>query len=225
MRTPTLVLDVNETLSDLAPLAGTFTGLGAPAATLRAWFPAVLRDGFALAVHGEAAPFADVARATLRTVLTGVDSLTVPVEEAADAVLAAFVALPAHPDVPDGLRGLHEAGFGLATLSNGATSVAHDLLVGAGVRDLVEPLLSVEDVGVWKPHPRAYAHAVEQTGRAAHDLVLVAAHPWDTDGAARAGLRTAYLDRSGAPWPACFRPPELTAPDLVALAGVLAAAG
>lgn len=44
-------------------------------------------------------------------------------------------------------------------------------------------------------------------GRSGADLLLVAVHPWDLDGAARAGWRTAHLDRTGAPWPPAFRRP------------------
>ncbi len=53
------------------------------------------------------------------------------------------------------------------------------------------------------------------------DLVLVAVHPWDIDGAARAGWRTAYLDRTGTPWPAVFRRPDHHVRSLTELAGAL----
>jgi 2-haloacid dehalogenase len=39
---------------------------------------------------------------------------------------------------------------------------------------------------------------------------MVAVHPWDIDGAARAGLRTAWLDRTGAGYPAHLTPPDRT---------------
>ena len=52
--------------------------------------------------------------------------------------------------------------------------------------------------------------------------MLVAVHPWDLDGAARAGLRTAWVDRGGAPYPRSFTDPEVRATDLVDLARQLA---
>jgi 2-haloacid dehalogenase len=79
-------------------------------------------------------------------------------------------------------------------------------------------LLSVEDAGAWKPAPAAYQHALDACGVAAAEAMLVAVHPWDIDGAARAGLRTAWVDRSGAPYPRQFREPELRVASLVELA-------
>lgn len=53
-------------------------------------------------------------------------------------------------------------------------------------------------------------------------MLLVAVHPWDIDGAARAGLATAWIDRSGTPYPASFTPPSLRATSLTDLAQQLA---
>ena len=56
-----IVFDVNETLSDMAPLAGRFAEVGAPELLARVWFAALLRDGFALAAAGGKEPFARLA--------------------------------------------------------------------------------------------------------------------------------------------------------------------
>ena len=114
------------------------------------------------------------------------------------------------------LRG--ELGIRLVTLSNGSASVAEGLLERAGIADAVERILSVEDAGLWKPAARSYAYAVEQCGVDPGEAMLVAVHPWDTDGASRAGLATAWVNRSGGPWPDHFRPPDLTVVSLVELA-------
>ena len=54
---PVLVFDVNETLSDMRPLRHAFEEVGVPGELAATWFASVLREGFALAVHGEAQPF------------------------------------------------------------------------------------------------------------------------------------------------------------------------
>ena len=221
MPLPTVVLDVNETLSDLGALAPTLREVGAPEGLLATWFAATLRDGFALTLHGEPAPFAEVARAVLVGLLSQQPGLVGDADEAAGTVLDAFRRLPVHPDVPDGLRALADAGLEVVTLSNGTTAVARTLLESAGVRDRVSRVLSVEDAGVWKPGRAAYAHAEAATGRSGADLLLVAVHPWDLDGAARAGWRTAHLDRTGTPWPSVFRPPTHRIRTLAELATVL----
>jgi 2-haloacid dehalogenase len=52
--------------------------------------------------------------------------------------------------------------------------------------------------------------------------MLVAVHPWDIEGARRAGLRTAWINRGRTPYPAHFGAPDVIARDFVALAGRLA---
>lgn len=211
-----VVLDVNETLSDMAPLAARFEQVGAPAHLAQTWFTAVLRDAFGLAAAGTSAPFADVARGVLTTVLAGagVDDPAAGV----DHVMAGFAALELHPDVPDGLRALQDAGLRLVTLTNGSRSNSEAMFSRTGVRHRFEQLLSVEDAGVWKPAPASYRYALDTCGVPAEQALMVAVHPWDLDGASRVGMRTAWLDRSGGPYPAHLTPPDRTATSLVDLA-------
>jgi 2-haloacid dehalogenase len=197
------VFDVNETLSDLGPLGRRFAEVGLPPDTARLWFTSVLRDGIGVAAAGALVPFADVARGVLRPMVNGDD-------DAVEHVMNGFLSLGVHPDVPDGIRALRAAGHRLVTLSNGAASIADGLLSRAGIRDQFERVLSVEDVGVWKPARAAYLHAARRTASSPRDLVLVAVHPWDIDGAARAGLRTAWVDRDGAAYPTHLTRPDRT---------------
>lgn len=211
-----VVFDVNETLSDLSSLDRRFEQVGAPAHLRATWFAGVLRDGFGLSAAGAAAPFAEVAAGALAPVLAQAD---VPDVDAAVAhVMAGMQELGVHDDVPEGVRALRRSGPALVTLTNGATTSTEELLTRAGVRAEFDRLLSVEDAGAWKPASAAYEHAVRETGRTAGELLLVAVHPWDVDGAARAGLRTAWIDRTGGRYPAHLRPAELTATSVVDLA-------
>jgi len=216
-RPAVLVLDVNETLSDMAPLADRFASVGAPGHLAATWFAGVLRDGFALAVHDAAEPLATIATEQLRGLLAGA-SLDRGLDAAVDHVMAGFTSLGVHDDVPAGLRALAGLGLRLVTLSNGSTAVAEGLLQRAGLQDHVETLLSVDDAGVWKPAPAAYAYAVRRCGVEPHRAMLVAVHPWDTDGARRAALGSAWVNRTGSAWPAHFLPPDLEATSLVDLA-------
>jgi 2-haloacid dehalogenase len=218
---PTVVVfDVNETLSDMAPMAARFEDVGAPAQLAATWFAGLLRDGFALTAAGASAPFAVIGAQLLRTLLPG-EALDRSLDEAVEHVMAGFAALEVHPDVPEGIRALAAGGRRLVTLSNGSASVARTLLGGAGVDGYLERLLSVEDAGVWKPAPGAYAYAAARCGVDVHDLLLVAVHPWDIDGAARAGLRTAWVNRNAATYPGHFSRADLEVGSLVELAARL----
>ena len=220
-RRPGLVLfDVNETLSDMAPLAGRFEEVGAPAGLATTWFADLLRDGFARTVSGASESFAALGAEALRVRLQG-QPLDRPLDAAVDHVMQGFSALGVHPDVPEGIRALSDLGIRLVTLSNGSATVADTLLQGAGLRDRFERLLSVEDAGVWKPAGGAYAYALAECGVEPVDALLVAVHPWDTDGAKRAGLAAGWVNRSGARYPAYFTAPDLEVASLTGLAHAL----
>ena len=216
-----IVFDVNETLSDMSPMARRFTDVGAPAHLAKTWFATLLRDGFALTAAGASRPFAELGADALRTVLHGAD-LDRDTDAAVDHVMSGFAELTVHPDVPEGIRALRASGRRLATLTNGSTQVSERLLTDAGIRDQFEALLSVEDAGAWKPARAAYEYAAQACGTDPADMLLVAVHPWDVDGAARAGLATAWIDRGGAPYPQSFTPPSLRATGLTELAQQLA---
>ncbi len=216
-RPAVLLFDVNETLSDMAPLARRFEDVGAPAHVAQSWFAGLLRDGFALTAVDASEPFARIAAESLRVSLHGLP-LTRAIESAAQHIMDGFAGLGVHSDVVDGIHALTGLGIRLVTLSNGSASVAEALFERAGLRDEFEALLSVEDAGVWKPATAAYAYALERCAVDPMDTVLVAAHPWDIDGAARAGLGTAWINRAGGPYPGYFRAPDVTARSLTELA-------
>ena len=212
----TVVLDVNETLTDLAPLRRRFLDVGAEPELSATWFATVLKDALALTVAGGTAPFADFARAALLTLLREGDG--------ADHVLEGLSQLPLHADVPDGLRALHAAGLTLVTLTNGAAAQTDAMLHREGLRELVTHVLSVDDAGAWKPSAQAYAHATRVTGAAPRETLLAAVHPWDTHGAQQVGWQGAWVNRNGAPWPQPFQAPSHQVADLVELAALLRAA-
>ena len=215
-----IVFDVNETLSDMAPMADRFAEVGAPPQLAPLWFAGLLRDAFALTAAGSTDRFATFAADGLRTALHGVP-LDRGVEEAVRHVLDGFQGLSVHPDVPEGVRALRAAGLRLVTLSNGATTVAESLLERAGVRAEFELVLSVEQAGAWKPAPASYAYAARECGVEPARMMLVAVHPWDVDGALRAGLAGCWLNRTGAPYPTHCLPPTHTVATLPELAGRL----
>lgn len=218
MSTPSvIVFDVNETLSDMAPIGRRFADVGAPEWVAKVWFASLLRDGFALTSAGATERFAVLGAGALRSVLSGVE-LSADMDSAVQHVMDGFSSLEVHPDVPDGVRALAATGARLITLTNGSIDVAERLFATADIRQHFERLLSVDDAGVWKPAPGAYAYAARACSADPADMLLVAVHPWDIDGAARAGMHTCWINRRDEPYPEYFRPPERTVtalPELV----------
>lgn len=213
-----LLFDVNETLSDLAPMAERFSEVGAPGHLAATWFASVLRDGFALTATGANPAFADLATESLRArVHDHVDDVDAAVEH----IMAGFATLPVHPDVVEGVRSLHSLGIRLVTLSNGATAVAEGLFERNDVADCFERLLSVESAPLWKPAEPAYRFALDACGCRPQEAMLVAVHPWDIHGAHQAGLATAWVNRTGAPYPGYFATPDIEATSVLDLAAQL----
>jgi 2-haloacid dehalogenase len=96
------------------------------------------------------------------------------------------------PDVPAGLEALRRRHI-TATLSNGHLALLVDLARHGDLR--FDCVLSAELARIYKPAPEVYRTAASLLGMEAGELMLVAAHPWDLEGARGAGLRTAFVDR------------------------------
>ncbi|WP_028278499.1 haloacid dehalogenase type II [Arthrobacter sp. H5] len=210
-----IVFDVNETLSDMGPLRGAFADCSLPVHLAKLWFTETLRDGFALSVAGDNPAFADLATDNLKRLINEVKGANYP--ENIEHIMGALKGLSLHQDAAPGIRALADLAD-LVTLSNGAASIAEELLERAGVRDLFQRILSVQDAPRWKPAREAYDFAAREVGHPPDELMLVAVHPWDIHGAHAAGLKTAWINRLGGTYPSYFSPADREAPDLVSLA-------
>jgi 2-haloacid dehalogenase len=69
----------------------------------------------------------------------------------------------------------------------------------AGIDDLLDAILTVEDVGIFKPHPRVYQLAVDRLGVAAGRIAFQSSNAWDVNGAATFGFRAVWINRLGMP--------------------------
>lgn len=212
--TPRVILfDVNETLSDMSALGSRFSDIGLAPELSTLWFATLLRDGFALTASTDNVPFADIGAGALRVLLAG-KSINRPLDAAIAHVMEGLIGLPLHDDVPKGIVALADAEYRLVTLSNGSASIAEKLFTEAGIRVHFELLLSVEDAPAWKPAPESYSYAATRLGVEPAEILLVAVHPWDIHGAARAGLNTAWLNRGNGTYPPHFAPPNITVTSL-----------
>ncbi len=207
-----IVFDVNETLTDMSSLRQRFADVGLAPESLESWFAGVLRDGFALTAAGDFRSFGDVAAGNLRGVIDS-DQVTY--------VLSGFTELSTHPDVPDGMRALARAGLRMVTLTNGSAEMSTTVFSRAGVLELLEHRLSVEDVQRWKPAREPYLHAAHTCGLPVDRTALVAVHPWDVHGAQRAGMAGIWLNRTGSTYPPYLPEPDVVVSDLRDLADAI----
>jgi 2-haloacid dehalogenase len=205
----TVAFDVIGTLFTLERPRDGLEALGAPPYALEMWFAESLRDFFAISHAGGYAPLRDVLAASLpRTLVT----LEVQHDDAAiERVIASLKELDPAEGADASIQALAEAGFRTFALTNGSKEITTTLLEGGGLYRHFDALLSCDEIGVSKPHPAVYEMARR---REPGELWMVAAHAWDIAGAARAGLRTAWISGKELVYPATFPSPDIRAPDL-----------
>lgn len=210
-----IVFDVNETLLDLNALAPEFERVFGAADTAKTWFAQLLQNALVATVTATYHDFGVLAGAALGTVaqqrgvsLSNADK---------DHILTKVRNLPPHDDVRPSLERLRAAGFRLATLTNSPYETLHEQLEHAGLRELFDAALSVDEVGLFKPHKKVYEMAAAKLGVSVGDIRMVAAHAWDTTGAIRAGCKAAFLARPGKVLGALDETPDIVADTLFAV--------
>ena len=136
-------------------------------------------------------------------------------------ILMAYRHLDAYADAPVVLRHLRDKGLERAILSNGEPGMLRDAVHTAGLTDLLNAVLSVESVGVFKPDPRVYQLAGKHFGLAASQMAFVSSNPWDAFGAHAFGFKTIWVNRTGQRAEYDLHGKVTEVRDLTALSGLL----
>lgn len=219
-RPKVVAFDAIGTMFPLEPLRPSLMALGMPPAGLESWYATAVRDALALTASGDFEPFVAVMEGALDQVL-GEQGLAPP-RAARRALLAQFKYLPARPGARNALRLVAQARMRPILLTNGSEASTWSLLEQAGLDGLVERVVSVEDIRLFKPRPEVYAHAARQCRVRLNRMALVAVHPWDINGAKAVGCVGAYVT-ADRPFASTMRAPDLQAPSLETAARLLAA--
>jgi 2-haloacid dehalogenase len=110
-------------------------------------------------------------------------------------LINAYLELECYPEVPDTLIKLKDSGRQIAILSNGSPAMLEAVVKSSGLEDLIQTVLSVEMVGIFKPDPTVYQLAVDRLGVEAAEIVFMSSNAWDAVGATAFGLRVAWINR------------------------------
>ena len=108
-----------------------------------------------------------------------------------------YLTLDAFPEAPDVLRRLKSAGMRLAILSNGTPAMLNSAVAGAGLDGVFEAVLSVEEVGVFKPHQKVYQLAVERLQLPSSAIAFQSSNAWDAHAASAFGMQVVWCNRYG----------------------------
>ncbi len=192
-----LIFDVLGTLFSLDAVRAKLSEIGAPAATLEAWFERTLHGALTLTTVGEFRPFREVARAALQTTLAQLELDIAQTEE----ILGGLTEVRPYDDAAPALERLAEERIRIVALTNSGTQQTEELLQGPGLLERFERLFSVSEVGAYKPDRRPYEHVRSELGVEGGQATLIAAHAWDVVGARAAGLGAIWVDRLERRWP------------------------
>jgi len=108
-----------------------------------------------------------------------------------------YLEIGLYPEVPGTLKRLRTAGLKLAILSNGTPAMLTAAAAHAGIADLFDCVLSVEEVKVYKPHPSVYDLACKRLNVVADRICFLSANGWDAYSGKAFGFHVLWCNRSG----------------------------
>lgn len=132
-----------------------------------------------------------------------------------------YLRLDAYPEVPQMLADLKAAGLKTAILSNGSPKMLDAAVANAGIGDLLDAVLTVESVGVFKPHPSVYRLAEEQFGFGPGQMSFQSSNGWDAYSAKAFGFKVVWVNRFGQAEEHIPDTPDLQIADLTGLADIV----
>ncbi len=197
------VFDAYGTLFDVAAAARVAAEEPGRAALAEVW-PQLAEDwrrkqleySWLRAVTGDYVPFWQVTKDGLDWAMerAGLEDL-----ELRERLLALYWELPAYREVPFMLAKLRAKGIATAILSNGSKDMLEGAVDSARIGEYLEAVLSVEDVGIFKPARAVYDLVGQRFDVAAAEVLFVSSNGWDAAGAAAYGFETVWVNRAGQP--------------------------
>jgi 2-haloacid dehalogenase len=208
------VFDAYGTLFDPASVARVAAdALGARAPALAdLWRGKQLQYTWLRGLGGRHADFWQVTGEALDFAL---QSLAIDVPGLRERLMQAYLSVAAYPEVAATLRTLKARGLRLAILSNGTPAMLQAAAEHAGIADAFDAILSVEQVGVFKPHPAVYALAASHFALPAEKICFLSSNGWDAYSAKAFGFRVLWCNRFAQ---AAERIPETPDGEIITLA-------
>lgn len=108
-----------------------------------------------------------------------------------------YLSIAAFPEVPSMLDTLKKRGIKLAILSNGTPTMLAAAVRNSGIAMYFDAVLSVEQVGVYKPHPSVYGLAPQALGLTNEAICFLSSNSWDAYSAKAFGFRVLWCNRFG----------------------------
>ena len=137
--------------------------------------------------------------------------------ELRERLLQLYWELSAYPEVPQMLADLKAQGMNTAILSNGSPEMLNGAVDSAGIGALLDDVLSVEDVGIFKPAASVYELVLKRFNCAPENVLFVSSNGWDAACATGFGFTTAWVNRAGEPIDRLPWTPQIVLTDLTGI--------
>ena len=134
---------------------------------------------------------------TVEALEFALDSLKLEDPQLRLQLMELYLQISAYPDVPNALARLKKGGLKCAILSNGSPNMLAAAVKNAGINNLLDAVLSVEEVKVYKPHPTVYQLAVDRLGLKEGEICFISSNGWDAYSAKAFGFHVIWCNRSG----------------------------
>ncbi len=221
IRPKVLFFDVNETLLDLTTIKSQVeVALDGNKDLLPLWFTTMLQYSLVVSASQRYEPFGHIGAAALQMVAAN-HNIHISEGKARSIVISGLRDLPTHPEVKDALKQLKQAGYTLVSLTNSSNEGVNTQFKNAGLTQLFDQILSIEDVGKFKPFTDTYNWAANKLNVKPEECMLIAAHGWDVAGALWAGWRAAFVSRPGQQLFPLAPNTEIAEPNLKNIADIL----
>lgn len=183
------------------------------------WRAKQLEYTWLLSLMGHYEDFWQVTGKALRFACRALNLACEPEQES--QLMQAYLRLDPYPEVHQALAGL--SGYPLAILSNGSPQMLDGAVTSAGLAGTFAHVISVDQIGIYKPSPQVYQLACDKTGLAARSIGFVSSNAFDIIGASAFGFQTFWVNRAGKPLDELGFSPTMTINKLSGLANVLTA--
>jgi 2-haloacid dehalogenase len=136
-------------------------------------------------------------------------------------LMGQYAHLTAFPENLSVLQTLQAAGFATAILSNGNPQMLDSAVTSAGMKDLLDHVISVDAIKQFKTSPSSYALVTQVFPVQNNEILFVSSNAWDALGAAWYGFTTLWVNRQGLPFETLGPKPSFTGANLSSVLEVL----
>ncbi len=125
------------------------------------------------------------------------DSHDIDDEDLRENLMNAYLRLACYPEVKNMLAELKDKGMRVTVLSNGSPDMLEAALQSSGLNHDFDAIFSVEEVGIYKPHPSVYQIACDYLKLKPEEICFQSSNAWDAAGAAQFGFKVVWINRFG----------------------------